>query len=104
MAKNTEELEVDEFLLDEQNNNIEDQLIEEEEDESEDASLRFRVRPARASLTHNAIKSELLKMNKQNRQDSNEDAEENLSRSARKRKKRKEKILEERRASGGRFE
>ena len=99
MAKQIEPYEEDDFLLEDQQNSNEEQTIEEEDEAEEESTFKLRPRPARASLTHNAIKSELLKMKKQ---DSGEDNEENLSRSARKRKKRREKVLEERRASGGR--
>ena len=98
MAKQIEPYEEDDFLLEDQQNSNEEQTIEEEDEAEEESSFKLRPRPARASLTHNAIKSELLKMKKQ---DSGEDNEENLSRSARKRNKRREKVLEERRASGG---
>lgn len=101
---NIEPYEEDDFLLEEQNS-TEEPLIEEEDGEDE-TTLKVRARPARASLTHSAIKSEILKMNKQqSRQlDSGEDNDENLSRSARKRKKRREKVLEERRTSGGTYQ
>lgn len=84
----------------------EDDLVQDEsQDELADELPHIQPRPPRASLTHHAIKTELMKMNKQKEAQrlaelAIDPDEDNLSRAARKRKRRREKVLEERRASG----
>jgi hypothetical protein len=94
------------FVTNEPDDDLVEDVHDESQDEMPDELPRIQPRPPRASLTHHAIKTELMKMNKQKESQrlaelqALEADEDNLSRAARKRKRRRDKVNEERRASG----